>query len=55
MFATPLLIDVCLTVHVNIIVFSISGCSFSIIGMQVAGQKLGLLAPTLDTQIVASD
>jgi hypothetical protein len=44
MTATPLLIDVYLTVHVNIIVFSsISCCSFS------AGKKLEMLATSLGT------
>jgi len=44
MTATPLLIDVYLTVHVNIIVFSsISCCSFS------AGKKLEMLATSLST------
>ena len=50
MTATPLLFDVYLTVHVNSIVFSsISCCSFSIIGMQVAGKKLEMLATSLGT------
>jgi hypothetical protein len=44
MTATSLLFVVCQTVHVSIIVFSI-------IGLQVAGQKLEMLAPTLDIQI----
>jgi hypothetical protein len=44
MTATSLLFVVCQKVHVSIIVFSI-------IGLQVAGQKLEMLAPTLDIQI----
>jgi hypothetical protein len=42
MTAISLLSDVCQTVHVSIIVFSI-------IGLQVAGQKLEMLATSLGT------
>ena len=41
MTATSLLCDVCQTVHVIIV--------FSIIGLQVAGQKLEMLATSLGT------
>ena len=54
MSATPLLIDVRQTVHVKRLVLVGDGCSISIIGMQVTGQQLGLLATSIESPIVAS-
>ena len=42
----------CQTVHVKLLVGG--GCSFSIFGMEVTGQKLGLLATSLESPLFAS-